>query len=191
MLKRTGAGLGIVLATAAVLLVGGVTDRSLADVVNGGAGAGAIDDPVIVVGAVWYATSYTPPAFFWGGSGPVFNNEGPFTFTATSNVQLFVTDDFLKGDQFGIYDFGTSIGLTSSVPNASGDELGPEAAYADPTYSHGVFDLGPGNHSITIQLENNPYSGGRGYLMVIPEPGTLSLLGLAGLALIRRGRKIA
>ena len=135
---------------------------------NGGTGV-AGGDPAIVVGQHWYATSTdTPPAFFWSGGGTPFNLEGPFTFNSAVPVTVYVTDDFLKGDVFRIYDFGVPVGDTGMVPIAPGLEIGPDAAFADPTYSSGTFALAAGAHSITIQTIQNPYNGGRGYIQVLP-----------------------
>ena len=133
---------------------------------NGWLDKGSLDDPPIGVDAGWSATIDTPPAFFWSGGVGSYNNEGPFTFNGATYVVVKVTDDFLKGDQFTIYDGGGAIGSTSAVsqdPNSP--EVGPDAAYADPTYSSGDFCLGPGAHSITIQTIAG-YGSGRGYLRV-------------------------
>ncbi len=107
-----------------------------------------------------------------------------------------VTDDFDKGDQFAVYDFGAFIGQTSAVPVVSASEVGPAAAFLDPTYSSGSFLFGPGAHSITIDAFVNPFGGGRGYLQVVsvpvPEPSLMVLLGsgVVGFAIygIRRRR---
>ena len=82
-----------------------------------------------------------PPAFYWGSGSNAPNLEGPFTFNAGNQVRLDVTDDFDKGDRFQVFDFGTSLGLTTLVPTLSGGEVGPQAAFSDPTYSHGSFFL--------------------------------------------------
>ena len=122
----------------------------------------------IVVGDDWYATPNVPPAFFWGAGEPVFSGSGPFQFECEYPVVVDVTDDFQKGDQFRIYDNGSPIGETSAVPvDNTGLQVGPEAAFADPTYSSGSFWLPAGAHSISIEVINNPYDGGRGYIRVM------------------------
>ncbi|HEY4760684.1 MAG TPA: PEP-CTERM sorting domain-containing protein [Thermoguttaceae bacterium] len=158
-----------------------------ADANNGGGGIPGLD-PVVTVGADWFATITPPPAFFWGPGAGAPNLEGPFTFTALLPVWLDVTDDFQKGDQFEVFDFGSSIGLTSSVPiDPSGLEIGPEAAFNDPTYSSGSFSLSPGPHSVTFATIVNPYTfGGRGYLRVmpVPEPSTIVMLCMSTVGLL-------
>ena len=160
--------------------------------INGGSGA-AGDDPPITVGAGWWTTTDTPPAFFWNLGN--WNLEGPFTFSWPTSVQLYVTDAFVKGDRFEVYDNDVLIGTTTQVPVAYGDVADPDTAFADPTYSSGVFLLDAGTHAITILNINNVAASGRGYLKVeplhqaIPEPATLALVGLGVLSLLRRSRK--
>ena len=65
------------------------------------------------------------------------------------------------------------IGTTPLVQTGPDVEVGPDAAYADPTYSSGTFDLAEGTgHSIDIEaIPPNSLSGGRGYIRVDP-PGS-------------------
>ena len=61
-----------------------------------------------------------------------------------------MTDAFLNGDVFEVFDNNVSIGQTSAVaPSGScGDD--PVPCFGDPASSSAEFPLGPGNHSITI-----------------------------------------
>ena len=119
----------------------------------------------LVFDAGWAASTTVPPAFFWGAGEPVFAQDGPFEFTGAGC--LSVTDDFQKGDEFRIYDNNVAIGDTSDVAvDNTGQEVGPDAAYADATYSSGTFRLGSGSHSITIEAIASPFGGGRGYIRV-------------------------
>ncbi len=152
---------------AVFLLLASPVYSASASNLNGGGGGVPGDDPPITVDAGWWATTTAPPAFFWSGSGAVFNNEGPFTFTSTTSTILSVTDDFCYGDQFEIFDFSASLGLTSGPTGTScPPEAGPDAAFASPNWSSGTFLLGPGSHSITIKVVQNPHGVGRGYLKV-------------------------
>jgi hypothetical protein len=88
--------------------------------------------------------------FNWTGAGAVWT-DGPYTFTSTGPVLLEVRDDFMVGDRFGVYDNGVFLGNTSPP---------------GPGYSEGEWTLPAGAHSITIQVIENPYEYGTGYLQV-------------------------
>ncbi|WGV27686.1 PEP-CTERM sorting domain-containing protein [Halotia branconii] len=122
----------------------------------------------------WFATADTPPAFFWTGLNQD-NDEGPFTYSSSYPTIIDITDDFLKGDQFEVFNFGTSIGFTSLVPVVEDAiEVGPNIAFADPTYSSGSFLVSPGSYSLTIQAIGQSLDAGRGYIRIrkasVPEP---------------------
>ncbi|MFW6012090.1 MAG: Ig-like domain-containing protein [bacterium] len=127
-------------------------------------------ETAITVGAGWSATTDVPPAFFWSGSAPVDASDGPFTFTLAEPGCVSVTDDFLPGDRFRLSDNGEVIGSTPRVafgdPQTDDVEQGPDAAFADPTYSSATFGLDAGTHSISIEIIESPASGGRGYIRV-------------------------
>jgi len=95
---------------------------------------------------------------------------------------LVVTDAFISVDRFELFDGGSSLG-TTSAPSAGGgcsnDEL---ACLADPHYSHGTFVLAGGAHSITgLHTEGIP--GAAFFIVKVPEPGSLLLIG-AGLLVL-------
>jgi hypothetical protein len=104
----------------------------------------------------------------------------PWTFLAPAQgAILVVTDAFLAGDRFQVFDFGASIGLTS-VPSGSadcGDD--PVPCLSTAGVSNGLFSLASGNHSLTITPTLAPGGGGSGYLRVdaVPEPNALIPLG--------------
>lgn len=165
---------------------------------NGGAGTiKALD--AVTPGSGW-------DDFGWDGPTlPVPIDENPFTFECAGSCTLRITDTFICGDYFEIRDGGDVIG-TTPVPSCTGDPQisDPDAAYADPRFSHASLLLGSGAHSIELFLiggyyDGDAYSGGA-YLRVdaaaLPAAvpalspmmvGTLvALLGVAGLFAMRR-----
>ncbi|NYT06209.1 MAG: hypothetical protein GKC04_07585 [Methanomicrobiales archaeon] len=90
---------------------------------------------------------------------------------------MTITDSFMTGDQFELYDNGVSIGTTPVVPvGLSGYSSDPDGALASGIYSSGTFVLPPGSHSIAVEIIQNPYDCGTAYIRVdatqdpIPAP---------------------
>jgi hypothetical protein len=142
------------------------------------------------------ATAVTPNSgwvtFSFNDVGSSFAGEA-FTFTLGSGGTLSVTDAFNDGDRFEIFDFGSSLGLTSVPTNGTFDISNDyDAALLDPRFSSAVFVLGAGSYSITGVTIDSPFGGGGAALRVdisdvpIPAAGLLLLTGLAGLAGLRR-----
>jgi hypothetical protein len=104
----------------------------------------------------------------------------PWTFMTASPVQLTATDAFLPGDSFDIFDSGTAVGSTPSVP-ISGVSCGldPSICLADPAVSHATFLLASGPHAITIDVHAAQLLGeGFFRVAVVPEPSTFCLTAL-------------
>ena len=116
-------------------------------------------------------------------------------WTSTGSGFLIVQDAFLIGDQFEVFDFGTSLGTTSTPGGGPGCGDNPVTCFSDPDSSRGIFTLGAGNHSFTIQTLLSPFGDGAGYLCIdsgegncgvgrisgdaaIPKPASMLLLGL-------------
>jgi hypothetical protein len=118
----------------------------------------------------------------------------PWTFSTPSGVLLTVTDAFEAGDQFEVFDFGASIGLTSTP--AGSDDCGsdPVVCLATAGISERAFSLAGGAHSISITPVIAPSGGGAGFFLLepVPEPQSWMLLLastiLAFLVLRRRRR---
>jgi hypothetical protein len=79
---------------------------------------------------------------------------------------LTVTDAFTRGDAFNVFDFGVPIGGTTVVGAGGSCGSDPVVCVGDPLTSHGVFFLGPGNHSITIVPSFSPVGAGAAYFRV-------------------------
>jgi hypothetical protein len=118
----------------------------------------------------------------------------PWTFTGSGF--LIVQDAFLVGDQFRAFDNDVAIGDTSAPSGIASCGSNPVDCFADPNASHGIFTLGAGDHSFTIQTLLSPVGGGAGYFCIdsgqgncgvgpigggheVPEPASVLLLGLS------------
>ena len=109
----------------------------------------------------------------------------PWTINLAGPFQLIVTDGFLAGDRFELFDFGVSLGLTSLVSSTSGGDCSNNVlgCLANPLFSHGTFLLGAGPHSLTGTVTISPFGAGAAFFIIravaVPEPGSLALIGLA------------
>lgn len=143
-------------------------------------------DPADPLGPFCISSSGTPTDFL---------DAPPWIFLAPDvGAILTVADAFQAGDQFEVFDFGVSLGVTS-LPFGDadcGDD--PIPCLGTPGISTGTFVLAAGNHSLTITPTLAPTGGGSGYLLVeaVPETGTWILLGtgLIALGLFRKSRHI-
>jgi hypothetical protein len=98
------------------------------------------------------------------GSNSVFAPAPPWTFTAgATGVKLTVTDAFLIGDRFEVFDAGVSLGQTSAV--AVGGSCGSDPVPCLASASHATWALGAGSHSITITPTVSPFGGGAAYFL--------------------------
>lgn len=93
----------------------------------------------------------------------------PWTFNLGAPGTLTVTDAFVRGDVFEVFDFGVSLGATSAVPTDTG------CGSSDPVVCLGVnssrlYQLAAGPHSITIQMVASPYGGGAAYFLPEAPP---------------------
>lgn len=140
----------------------------------------------IVVGSGWNN-------FNWEGG--VGSTSDTFTFTASGPTVLKITDAYLDGDRFAVYDNGTLLDDTSVGVDNGASTSDADTAYSDPRWSSGLFDLGAGSHSLlfdTIAICTGCESGGGGYFRIdattsVPEPGTLGLFGMGFAGLVAVG----
>ena len=111
--------------------------------------------------------------------GDVGSTAGPFTFTSAGPTVLKITDAFCAGDRFRVFDNGQLLGDTSAVfltlCGFPGETEDPDVANSSSYYTHGVFSLGAGSHSITIQPLASPFGSGGAFLRVDASGGQTSL----------------
>ena len=125
------------------------------------------------------------------------SEDSPYVYNITSPEEFTITDAFVAGDNYFVYDNGILI-LTTTVPGGPGTPTSnPATAYADGGFSEGSVLLGDGSHSLTIQSDLGAGLGAAGFYdrldsVSAPDGGlTAGLLSLGMLALgfVRRSIK--
>ncbi len=140
--------------------------------------------------------------------GGFFSNS--YDWVSPDNVAFTITDLFVVSDAFNVFDFGAPVFSTPLMPDW--DLIGaggafdsppyttdPNVALATPAFSKGLWVFGAGAHSITIQDYHIPpmSPGGPPFgdgtvafkASATPEPGTMGLMLLGGVALLALRRK--
>jgi hypothetical protein len=156
----------------------GTTDRS-----NVPRSAAVAPAGPITAGGPWNEFSFAGPGSDAKGCAPAdpggascvpssagnshFIGAPPWIFTAPSDgATLTVTDAFQIGDTFQVLDNGNLIGSTSAVTTSGNCGTDPVPCLADPSVSHGVFNLGPGTHKLTIKMLASPFGTGAAYFRI-------------------------
>jgi hypothetical protein len=114
----------------------------------------------------------------------------PYVFTLASSAFFRITDQFVPGDVYDVFDSGTLVLVTTfngaqSPLSPVGDPIG-EAGWESALYSHGQLLLAPGAHSITVEDTTDAFGLPAGFYTRLdsaavntPEPAALELLGIA------------
>lgn len=123
------------------------------------------------------------------GIGSVFLDAAPWTLTSSTAVVFTITDGFLSGDFFDVFDLGLLVGSTPSVSLFGGCGLDPRVCVLDPSMSHASLLLPAGAHSITVFVHEAQILG-EGFFIAtpVPEPTTFALVAIGAVALVRRSR---
>ncbi|HEY3455031.1 MAG TPA: hypothetical protein VGK64_10550 [Bryobacteraceae bacterium] len=112
------------------------------------------------------------------GISSTFLGSSPWTITTDSPIEITITDAFLAGDFFDVFDFGVLAGSTPSVgSNGASCGLNPSVCVNAAGISHASFALAAGAHSITVGVHEAQILGeGFFRLDTVPEPSTFRLM---------------
>ena len=136
-----------------------------------------VDSSSLAADDRWYC-------FTWNSdpSGAVVLAEPVF---ASGPNRIDVTDCYCSGDSFQVRIDGQVVGTTPPVPPEAGCDRfqdDPDRCFADPAFSHATFQLAPGQHSVRIEVIDNPFHTGGGAIRaqrVVQAIPSLSRIGLA------------
>ncbi|MGB2984667.1 MAG: hypothetical protein WBE26_02185 [Phycisphaerae bacterium] len=83
----------------------------------------------------------------------VDSDDSPYVFTLTGHAMFRITDQFITGDRYWVYDGGVLILTTAPFAGAApfGDDAVADAGWTNPAYEGGEVNLTAGPHSITVQ----------------------------------------
>ncbi len=167
----------------------------------------ALADPIVPEDGPWKefsfgangteATAGTFAIPSGGGNSVALGNPA---WTFAGRYVLTIVDAFEPGDQFEVFNWGVSLGVTSA-PGAGGipavDTSDPDQTLLDGRYGRASFLLGYGTQQISIYVISGQGRGGDAYFRLTPapspEPGTLALCltMLGGYCYWRRRRRAA
>ena len=130
--------------------------------------------------------------FYFNAAGSSIYDPGTgnlsYDFVLGDAATLKVTDAFIIGDVFEIFDNGVSLFTTGAFDLGGPNSSDADTAFAGTTYSHGFIVLGAGSHSITGIATVSPTGSGGAYIELakggaVPEPSTWAMM-IAGFGMV-------
>lgn len=181
-----------------VVLSISLCSTSLANVTQGGIVTDAeFGDPPMPLDGTWEVLSEV----IFGG---YFS--GPYTWDSASSVEFTITDLYVVGDEFEVYDNDVLVLTTPDLDDYYELGLGAfdsppwtidaDTALADGRFSAGTIIFAPGLHSITIKPTAIPTGFSDSTVafraVIIPAPGAITLgsMGIGLISWLRRRRTL-
>ena len=116
------------------------------------------------------------------------SSASPYVLDLTAAGVFYITDAFIPGDIYKVYDNGTPILTTTICDNShSGDESysdpDPSSCWDSPYFAHGQVSLAAGSHSLTIQDTTNILYPA-GFFVCVPPTSPTPTLGVGDTAAV-------
>jgi hypothetical protein len=122
--------------------------------------------------------------------------DSPYVYNLDNPAYFRITDDFIVGDQYKVFDFGNLILTTAlntpAVRTAFGDNADADDAWVSAQYQHGEIILGVGPHQLTVQGDGvgGIPAGFWTRMDTVPEPSTfVALLSIGAVVFLARRRR--
>ncbi|GAA6187003.1 VPLPA-CTERM sorting domain-containing protein [Litorivita sp. NS0012-18] len=126
------------------------------------------------------------------------SEDSPYTFTLTDDAYFRLTDAFLTGDVFGVYQSGVLLAETTLTAFASGfgDNFSADSAWTSADYGSLELLLGAGSYNLIVIGDGGGGTPADFYVRLdsapaVPLPASLPLLalGVAGFGMMKRRKK--